>query len=153
MKVCGSFSKHLFFFILGAGSKTLNLSDDSDEEGGALNIGWRRGQPPRSDVVVKFTKNSKQETTPNQPDKLPTAAERVANKILVGPIHKIQKDKIPKPEPKLPPLKFANQHSERLQMEDFQSFYVKRNTLNHETVKEGYRRFHWIFLAASCSLW
>ena len=60
-----------------------------------------------------------------------TAAERVANKILVGPIHKIQKS-----EAKLPPMKFANQHSERLQMEDFQAFYAKRNNFQLETIKE-----------------
>ena len=52
-------------------------SDESDED---LSTFWRKGQPPRSDVAVKLV---------NQKPKLPTAAERVANKILVGPIHKV----------------------------------------------------------------
>ena len=47
----------------------------------------------------------------NQQPKL-NAAERVANKILVGPIHKVQKI-----EPKLPPLKFAYQHVEHHKLE------------------------------------
>ena len=124
--VCSSYD----FTFTGAGSKTLNLSDESDEECGPLNIGWRKGQPPRSDVVVQF-KNKQTNSNKKQPEKLPTAAERVANKILVGPIHKIQK-----PEPKLPPLKFANQHSERIQIDDFQEFYAKRNNLSLETIQE-----------------
>ena len=44
---------------MGAGSKTLHLDSSDDErevETEELNIGWRKGQPPRSDVVVKFTK-------------------------------------------------------------------------------------------------
>ena len=83
-------------------------------------------------MVVQF-KNKQTNSNKKQPEKLPTAAERVANKILVGPIHKIQK-----PEPKLPPLKFANQHSERIQMDDIQEFYAKRNTLSLETIQERY---------------
>ena len=55
-------------------------SDESDED---LSTFWRKGQPPRSDVAVKLV---------NQKPKLPTAAERVANKILVGPIHKVIQD-------------------------------------------------------------
>ena len=65
-------------------------------------MGWRRGQPPRSDVVVKLTKhkiNDQQAKAEHKPTaeykhttfQQPTAAERVANKILVGPIHKIPK--------------------------------------------------------------
>ena len=51
---------------MGAGSKTLHLdSSEGESEAEAettseLNIGWRKGQPPRSDVVVKFTKEKNQ---------------------------------------------------------------------------------------------
>ena len=49
---------------MGAGSKTLHLDSSEDEaeakETEGLNIGWRKGQPPRSDVVVKFTKEKNQ---------------------------------------------------------------------------------------------
>ncbi len=79
--------------------------------------------------MVKLTKTS------NVPSRLKssasskqiaqTAAERVANKILVGPIHKI-----PKPEPKLPPLKYGIQHSERILAEDLKPFYPKRPMLS-----------------------
>ena len=117
----------------GAGSKTLQISDESDEEGKDLNIGWRRGQPPRSDVVVQFKKNRQQISQDRKNEqKLPTAAERVANKILVGPIHKI-----PKVEPTLPPLKYGIQHQERVQMEDFTPLYVKRQNNPLETIREG----------------
>ncbi len=33
------------------------FSSDEDEKGDEVNRGWRRGQPPRSDVVVKLVKN------------------------------------------------------------------------------------------------
>ena len=49
---------------MGAGSKTLHLdSSEGESEAEAeteLNIGWRPGQPPRGDVVVKFTKEKNQ---------------------------------------------------------------------------------------------
>ena len=63
-----------------------------------------------------------------------TAAERVANKILVGPIHKI-----PKTEPKLPPLKFGQQKlTERVFLEDFKPLYQnKRSSMHLETIEEA----------------
>ena len=63
----------------------------------------------------------------------PTAAERVANKILVGPIHKI-----PKTEPNLPPLKFGQQKlTERVFLEDFKPLYQnKRSSMHLETIDE-----------------
>ena len=64
----------------------------------------------------------------------PTAAERVANKILVGPIHKI-----PKTEPNLPPLKFGQQKlTERVFLEDFKPLYQnKRSSMHLETIEEA----------------
>jgi len=81
----------------GAGSKTrLQLPDETstsstDEEISAF---WRKGQPPRGDVVVKLVNqepkmNAEFKSEPSMPKM--NAAERVANKILVGPIHKVQK--------------------------------------------------------------
>ena len=65
----------------GAGSRTLlqldatedkksTKSDDDSSDDVVLNIGWRRGQPPRSDVVVKLSSES--------------TAARATNKILVN---------------------------------------------------------------------
>ena len=102
----------------------MNFASDSDEDTKELNIGWRKGQPPRSDVVVKLTKHKQKENTQ-------TAAERVANKILVGPIHKI-----PKVEPKLPPLKFGSQQQIRVQLEDISPCHVKRHSNLLEAIKE-----------------
>jgi hypothetical protein len=45
-------------------------SDDDSSDDVVLNIGWRRGQPPRSDVVVKFANDNH-------------TAARATNKILV----------------------------------------------------------------------
>ena len=104
----------------GAGSKTRLLLPDetstssTDEEISAF---WRKGQPPRGilvifhsyfgffrqincklkitgDVVVKLVNqepkmNAEFKSEPSMPKM--NAAERVANKILVGPIHKVQK--------------------------------------------------------------
>ena len=71
----------------GAGSRTLlqldtdkeedkksTKSDDDSSDDVVLNVGWRRGQPPRSDVVVKFSHEN--------------AAARITNKILVRNFHK-----------------------------------------------------------------
>jgi hypothetical protein len=44
--------------------------DDNSSDDVVLNIGWRRGQPPRSDVVVKLSSE--------------TSAARATNKILVS---------------------------------------------------------------------
>lgn len=118
----------------GAGSKTLQLFDsDADSEEDhvpALNRGWRRGQPPRSDVVVKITKKD----TPVQEVKFATTSaetSRVANKILSSPVPQLT---LPKPaltkpvvvdkekehasiKPKrvvvLPPLKYATQETSK----------------------------------------
>ena len=46
-------------------------SDDDSSDDVILNIGWRRGQPPRSDVVVKFANDNH-------------TAARATNKILVN---------------------------------------------------------------------
>ena len=89
-------------------------TSSTDEEISAF---WRKGQPPRGilvifhsyfgffrqincklkitgDVVVKLVNqepkmNAEFKSEPSMPKM--NAAERVANKILVGPIHKVQK--------------------------------------------------------------
>lgn len=114
----------------GAGSKTLQLYP-SDEESDAentsksvLNYGWRKGQPPRSDVVVKFTNKKAEKQI--VPEIKQTAAERVANKILVGPIHRIPK--------LLPQLKYGlSQIVETIDFEHYSNFQQK--TADTERVK------------------
>ncbi len=90
---------------MGAGSKTIQFDSDieSDEDGAGqttLNRGWRRGQPPRSDVVVKISSAKEKErdhkpkvASPDHQKKgvsfFSTAAERVANRFLVGTLPSI----------------------------------------------------------------
>ena len=63
--------------------------DSSDEEEVGVNRGWRKGQPPRSDVVVKLTSDKdKAKEGPKKPQQPTTSAKpehsKLTNKILTS---------------------------------------------------------------------
>lgn len=164
----------------GAGSKTVQMTGsdvESDEDAPCLNYGWRKGQPPRSDVQIKLTtsknvqiKLTTSKNVPPPPPKEPakrsssllTAAERVANKFLVGPIHKfppkvetkpaaiepvlakepvVVEQKKPaqpvRPKTFMPKLSFATeQTSDRINLEDHKPLQHRKQSFVLETIKE-----------------
>ena len=65
----------------GAGSQHFDASSDEETSGAVSHRGWRPGQPPRGDVVVKLTKEKIKPVIDNA-NNHSNAASKVTNKVL-----------------------------------------------------------------------